>query len=317
MLTPLLIQPPRAVLARFALVLFVLTFPAFAFEGRINVSLNEGGQTNALLYTVGPEHLRIEMTATNWPNPIDIVERQSGGLTLVYPHNRSFVRVKPVVDNASAGIPGMPTPPGGLPAGIGPQSGAAPWAPGMPTMPSMPALPPGVGPQAQTAPAMPPSSAIPNMSAPPGMPPMPNMPPLPQGVGPQAQAVTGSGVPVMPSASSIPNMPTASGMPSMPQMPAASQMAGGLPPGTGPRQGGAIAGAGGMPAMSRMPMPPMMMNQKLELTATGQKTNLLGFTCEEYQLKQRGEHWTSGRRTSCSRTSRMCKTNRTDSARNK
>jgi len=41
--------------------------------------------------------------------------------------------------------------------------------------------------------------------------------------------------------------------------------------------------------MPRMPMPPMMMNQELELTATGQTTNILGFACQQYQLKQRGE----------------------------
>jgi hypothetical protein len=33
----------------------------------------------------------------------------------------------------------------------------------------------------------------------------------------------------------------------------------------------------------------MMPNAKAELQATGQKTNLLGFACQQYQLKQRGE----------------------------
>ena len=42
-----------------------------------------------------------------------------------------------------------------------------------------------------------------------------------------------------------------------------------------------------MPAMS-MPMMPGMM-EKMELQATGQKTNLLGFACQQYVLKQRGE----------------------------
>ena len=31
------------------------------------------------------------------------------------------------------------------------------------------------------------------------------------------------------------------------------------------------------------------MMQKLELQDTGQKTNLLGFACEQYEIKQRGE----------------------------
>jgi len=41
-----------------------------------------------------------------------------------------------------------------------------------------------------------------------------------------------------------------------------------------------------MPAMPAMPMMP---GAKLELHATEQTTNLLGFTCRGYELKQRGE----------------------------
>jgi hypothetical protein len=41
-----------------------------------------------------------------------------------------------------------------------------------------------------------------------------------------------------------------------------------------------------MPAMP--PMPPMPM-EKLEFKATGETTNILGFTCIRYKLKQRGE----------------------------
>jgi len=33
----------------------------------------------------------------------------------------------------------------------------------------------------------------------------------------------------------------------------------------------------------------MIQNAQLELQATGQKTNLLGFACERYELKQHGE----------------------------
>ena len=71
----------------------------------------------------------------------------------------------------------------------------------------------------------------------------------------------------------------------MPSMPARPQPPGGLPPGVGP-QSPAGPGASGMPAM---PMMPMMPAAKLELQATGQKTNLLGFACQQYVLKQRGE----------------------------
>lgn len=194
-------------------VLFALALPSFAFEGRINAVMIQGNQTNALLYTVGTDSLRVEMTATNWPNPVDILDINSGTLTLLFPNNRSFVHVKPTSDATTVGapgmpgMPGMPLPPGGLLPGIGPQSTP-------------------VTPQAGTL-APPP---LPPMPSPSGAPAMPPMPPRPV----------------------MPNMPSTPGMPPMPMM-------------------------------------PPMMNQKMELQATGQKTNLLGFACQQYQLKQRGE----------------------------
>ena len=209
--------------------LAALASTAVAFEGRINAVMIQGNQTNALLYTVGATSLRVEMTVTNWPNPVDILDINSGTLTLLFPNNRSFVHLKPATETATVGAPGM--------SGMPMQSAG---------------LPQGIGPQSQAAPAMP------NMPSTTGMPPMPNMPALPQGVGPQVGA--GSSVPPMPSRPTMPNMP------SMPNM----------------------AGASGMPSMPVMPMP-MMPNAKAELQSTGQKTNLLGFACQQYQLKQRGE----------------------------
>ena len=44
--------------------------------------------------------------------------------------------------------------------------------------------------------------------------------------------------------------------------------------------------AGGMPSMLAAPMMPM---EKMELKSTGEKTNLLGFACEKFEVKQRGE----------------------------
>jgi hypothetical protein len=200
-----------------------------AFEGRINAIITQGNQTQALLYTVGTNFLRVEMTATNWPNPVDILDRKSGALTLLFPHNRSFVRLKPAAENSSMSPPGFPPMPGGLPPGVGPQS----QLPGVPAMPN--GLPPGIGPT--------------NL---PGLPAMP-MPPagLPPGVGPQTPPSTMPGAPAMPA---MPNMPAAGGMPSM-------------------------------PAMSMMPMP----GEAIELKSTGEKTNLLGFACEKFEIKQRGE----------------------------
>ncbi len=196
---------------------------ALAFEGRINAVMARGSQSDVLLYTVGTNFLRVENTATNWPNPVDIVDRNTGGLTLLFPHNRSFVRLKPGAENSSAGPPGFPQMPGGLPPGVGPQS----RPPGMPAMPMMPAaLPPGIGPT--------------------------NLP----------------GIPVIP------------GQPAMPMPP------GGLPPGVGPQaQPPGGPGAPAMPAMPMMPMP----GGAIELKSTGEKTNLLGFSCEQFEIKQRGE----------------------------
>lgn len=181
---------------------------AGAFEGRIAVELVSGVETSALLYTIGPEHLRIENVATNWPHPINTVELKSGAVTLLFPHNRSFVRLKsPAVAEGGdprAGTiekPGSATPATTLPA-------TTLSAPPMPTPPG--GLPPGIGPQ-------PPS--------------------------------TGPGVP---------------GMPQMPPMP--------MPPSVA----AATFGAPGM-------------GEKLELKPTGKKEKILGFECEQFELKQRGK----------------------------
>jgi hypothetical protein len=167
---------------------------AAAFEGRIQAVTTQGKETTPLLYTVGTNCLRIEVAVTNWPHAVNLVERSSDAMTLVFPHNRSFVRLKPAAENASAPSPGMPPMP--VPAGVGPQSAPPPGAPAIPAPPA--GLPTGIGPQAQS----------------PGTPAMPAMPTMP---------------------------------------------------------------------MMRMPM------EKMELKATGQKTNLLGYACERFELKQRGE----------------------------
>ena len=195
---------------------------AFAFEGRINVVMARGGQSEGLLYTVGTNFLRVEMTATNWPNPVDILNRNSGELTILFPNNRSFVHLKPVAEASSQMPPGFP---------------------------AMPAMPPGVGPQTQPPPSPPSNIGPTNLPGMPEMPAMPNMPAPP----------------------SVPNMPAGVGPQSAPGSPAMPAM-----PGM----------AGGMPAM---PMMPPMMMEKMELKDTGQKTNLFGFVCEKFEIKQRGE----------------------------
>jgi Domain of unknown function (DUF4412) len=71
------------------------------------------------------------------------------------------------------------------------------------------------------------------------------------------------------------------------------QLAGGtpapLPPDATPGSAAGRMPAATMPPMPAMPMMPPPMMDKVELNATGEKTNLLGFACERYEIKQRGE----------------------------
>ena len=205
------------------------------FEGRISATTARGGHAVPLLYTIGSNYLRVEMTDTNWPNAFDILNRNSGQITLVFPHNGTFVRLKAAADNASALPPGFPALHDGVPPGIGPQ--ARPYPSAASAMPIPQQLPPRPGPT--NLPGMP---AMPALPVPPGG--------LPPGIGPQAQAPTALGP------SAIPNMPV------MPRNP-------------------------GMSSVPGMPMMPMM-TEAMALHATGEKTNLLGYPCERYDIKQRG-----------------------------
>lgn len=189
-------------------------FTASAFEGHISATLLRGGEAQTFFYTVGTHQLRIERGESDHPHAKNIVSLDTGALTLVFPHNGSFMRLKPAAENEPATPPGFPALPAGLPPGIGPQS-----QPGQSAVPN--GLPPGIGPT--------------NL---PGAPALPNPPGL---------AVPPSG------------LPSGFGAPALP------------------------------PVIPAMPMMPVPMMEKMELKATGVKTNLLGFACEKYEIKQRGE----------------------------
>lgn len=181
---------------------FFISHSALGFEGRIYAVIRQGDQTTPLLYTVGTNFLRIEVTDDARPHPVDIFNLTSGGLTLLFPHNRSFVVLPSAAANPSTPAPGVPT-----------------MRNGVPTMP----MPAGIGPQTSSPPE------------------------LANHIGPT-------------------NLP---GMPAMPQRPNLPQMLMG----------------GGMPAMPMMTPP----QEKIELQATDETTNLLGYNCTLYELKQRGE----------------------------
>jgi hypothetical protein len=160
---------------------FFIPHSAFAFKGHITASQNRNGDTQTIFYTVGTNALRIERGEINRPYARNLNALDTGAVTLLFPHNRSFVRLAaPGGNNSPAKMPGIPA------------------------RPNMPGLPPGIGPQAS---------------------------------------------------------------------------------GSTPGATGFAAGAPQPPSMPMMPMP----GEALELKATGEKTNLLGFACEKFEIKKRGE----------------------------
>ena len=141
------------------------------FEGHVTTTFTRGGEVETLLYTIGTNYLRIERGENDRPYPKNLIARDTGLITLLFPNNRSFVQLKPRDPN----VPGTPAgvsapaqmqlPP---PSAIGPTN-----LPGTPAQPQMPQLPPGVGPQPTTPGA---GGAFASMPAMPMMPPMPMEP---------------------------------------------------------------------------------------------------------------------------------------------
>jgi hypothetical protein len=168
----------RKFITLIALALAGFTAHGAAFQGRISATFTRGGEALPILYTVGSNSIRIEVTGSSHPHPINIIDRQSGALTMVYPHNRSFMRMNsqaqpdpnrnvpsgfqpansfpapavvpaPQSPRPGPGFPGitnLPGPPGGLPPGIGPQTGPG-SGPSFGAGASMPMMMPGMVPQ--------------------------------------------------------------------------------------------------------------------------------------------------------------------------
>jgi hypothetical protein len=86
------------------------------FEGTIVVTETRGTSPTHFLFTRGGQNLRIEETDNNGPEPINIVDLSAQKLTIVYPHNSSFVvidLIRQLPDQAQSGAnlpPGFPTP---------------------------------------------------------------------------------------------------------------------------------------------------------------------------------------------------------------
>lgn len=103
----------KAKILRTAVVSCFIFHSAFAFEGRITAALTRGGLATRLLYTAGTNCLRVEVTGSDRPYPVDLLDLTSGELTLLFPNNRTFVNAAAVPQ-----MPAMPNPPaaGGRPA---------------------------------------------------------------------------------------------------------------------------------------------------------------------------------------------------------
>lgn len=154
---------------------------AAPFEGKIDIVIARGGEVQTLLYTASTNQLRIERGETDRPHAKNIVNLDTGAVTLLFPHNRSFVRLNP----GSTGS--MPVASGSLPDATTKSLGAA-VAPNPTGASAIPRMPPGIG--------------------------------------------------------KLPGLPM---------------------------------------------MPPPMMSEKIDLKPTGKREKILGFECEQFELKQRGK----------------------------
>ena len=190
------------------LLLSMASFAANAFERTIQATVTRGKHAESYTYTVCTNMLRIARTDGDRPHAVNLVALDGGEVTLVFPHNHSFVRLNPHREVARpAGFPDMPLPRGGLPPGLGPQTDAS-APPGQPTATATPGQ---IGPV--------------------------NLPDMPPGIGPSPEAF-----------SRLPRVPHE-------------------------RSRG---------AWSRI------RSGRPELTATLETTNLLGYACTRYELRQRG-----------------------------
>lgn len=112
-----------------------------SFEGIIEAKLTRGSHAESYTYSVGTNMLRLVRNETDHPYATNLIELDSGRMTLIFPHNRAFIRMKRLEHPAASppGFPEIPIPPGGLPQGIGPQAGFTET--GMPQMPDLQGLP--------------------------------------------------------------------------------------------------------------------------------------------------------------------------------
>ena len=109
------------------------TLPADTFDGVVEVSMTRAGvNPSHFVFTRKGNQLRIENT-TNKLEPINVVDLNANRLTIIYPHNTTFVsvdlakqqqqpngaRLTPMPGGAGAGMPMPAMPPMGMPGAAG------------------------------------------------------------------------------------------------------------------------------------------------------------------------------------------------------
>ena len=132
------------------------------FEGKVTATLTRGDQATAIVFTRKGNQLRIEEPEAKL-EPVNIIDLEGKKLTIVYPHNTTFVHVdlaKPASNAKQPEIPPLPPPAlpsrSNPPTTVGPNISPPPGFPTPPPRPSMPSMPnnPGGGPGSM--PMMPP-----------------------------------------------------------------------------------------------------------------------------------------------------------------
>jgi hypothetical protein len=109
------------------------------FAGVVTARLTRGTASSQFVFTRKGNQLRIENT-TNQLEPINIVDLAANKLTIVYPHNTTFVQLDLTKKAAPSAAPPMPalTPnQAGAPAQLGPAISPPPGFPSPPPMPSL------------------------------------------------------------------------------------------------------------------------------------------------------------------------------------
>lgn len=140
------------------------------FTGRIEATLTRGEEVQRLITIAGTNCLRIERGETDRPYAQNLVDRRTGEVTLLFPHNRSYTRLPRESGDGAKALPGGPAL--------------------MPLQPLPPTAALGAGPP---SPASIGPTNLPGVAPPPPMPPMPALPPMPA-----APHINAGGLPMMP-----------------------------------------------------------------------------------------------------------------------